>query len=320
MGQLAKAFDAAIRASQIAESQGIHRLSRKRDSLQKLKALFEEVNDLEGQIRCLSQLVDLARESSSDETPDAFWDRMCLATALRTSGNQDEASRVAREALEDARRIRSGTRVVASEYWDRIVMAKLCLLSESTQEAAEKATALMADAQEFRSEAGSYGEPIEQGIRAHVLEIYGRLDDAIACAKKEMASVPVDWYTRYQQCEINLIRLLKAAGRSHEARQVLEDGVRDRIEKYGEEHYVVDLARLELARLLFELANYEDAEKILEHASNRLLENERIPVGHKCAMTALLADLCERRGNHQEEASWRLQLANLEKRRADKNE
>ena len=312
LGQIDKAFEAGTRAVSLADAQGILRLQRKRESLGILATRYREVGDRDSEISCLRQILNLAAEAKDLDSQDMYFHRVSLAQALHDTGLQAEAASVAGEVLKSIQRARDNESVVWNEYADRLTMAELCRLSGGDRKAAEEVLSIVADAQPFRNGADALLVAFENGIKAQTFDVVGRRDDAIRCARAQLEAVPVDLIDWYDQAETILVKLLKSSVTPVDACQVLEQGIRKRVETLGNTHFAVDLARLKLAMELCEQMKFAEAESVVEQIHTRLLEYTHVSSSHKRRLIELLVESCQQRGDDQQATLWRQKLAEID--------
>ena len=311
-GRIEEAFQAATLGVSLADLEGIHRLDRRFRALVILAARYRDILDRENEITCLREVMDLAGKAKDVNVTDLCLQKAFLAQALEDAGQSAEASLVARELLSTMQQLRSSQGTVWSESIDHLAMANLSRMSGGDRNAAEKALERVQEAQAFREgEASDWTEAFANHIRARALAVLGRRDEAMACARAFLAAAPVDWIDGYGSAEELLFGLLESANKRDDAIQVLEDGIRHRVAKLSDTHLATDLARLRLAQKLYEQSRYSDAQNVLEQASTRLLKCACLSANHKKALFGLLADLCRQRGEAEQEAAWRKQLAEI---------
>ena len=311
-GNLDKAYECAVRAVRLADSQGIHRMGRKRECLATLARRHREMGDREGEVAYLQQVVSLTAHAQDLDTPGMCFHRVSLAQALDNSGRSSEASRVARETLNSMQRLRDSGRVVWSEYADRITMADLCRMAGGDRQAAEEALSMLADAQAFKNGMPDYLVTFENGVKARALDVMEQRDEAIKCARAQLLSGHVEWIDAYGESEDMLVTLFQSAGEPDDATLVLEEGVRKRAQTLGDSHFAVDLARLNLGHQLCKQSRYSEAEQILNQAAARLLGYKHLSSCRKRELVELLAEQSHRRGDDVQEATWRQKLEEIE--------
>ena len=309
---------------------GDHLNTRNKDaeavnSFRQAKIAAENLNDMDCLARSAKGLGDVQRKLRNCQEAESsyraslkyrqdslgplhastLWSQFCLAQTYKELGKDVEAAKSYRElasTLEDAVR---NENPIWGGWKDRAMYCYFLLACGPTEEELSEVADVMDEAIQLKKEPNDFFESSWDGVRALLFEKRGKLEQAVAAARRVHEKAPAKYVQPYRHGERVLVRLLRARGDLEAAEAVLRSGLAARRDALPTDHPEIAYAEADLAEILLEKQEFEETEKLLSDVRTRLLENEVVSERNKRLICQLSARLYREWGKPELAAKWK---------------
>ena len=307
-----EAIAAVTNAIEISPRLGVKRSERYVDPRMALADLQQRLDDWAGAESTYRRILRELEERRMTDDKSYVLARFFLAMVLVQQGKLAEAETLCQEITAVCEQSLQDNRTVWSEVVDRLGAAQTAVVFGKADPSQSKfGRQYMQQLKELGLELNPWQQSLVDYAESEIAECAGDIPAAIASARSawEREYVKEDFGFRF--CEQRLVTLLRASGQNTEAEVVLQNGLKKRLDEFGEDSIMVAYVRAELAEVLLDLKRPADAEPLATQAWTRLADEKFVPATKKQFVLQLLVRVCESSGKPEQADQWRKQLESI---------